>query len=162
MDEFVTYKQAMQLLKSDASNMHKTLKKHGILRVDAGIQGDKAYYIKEEVVKLSEEIARRRIPKQPDEWDTQEIANHFKIHKTTAVKLVKQPGFPPVKRRYIKGTATNATRVWDANEIKLTRKEDFKNYNSPRSERKHPKVKKQQPITKMMDLEKQFLRGFKL
>jgi hypothetical protein len=162
MDEFITYKQAMQLLKSDASNMHKTLKQCGILRVDAGIQGDKAYYRKYEVVKLAEEIARRRISKQHDEWDTQDIANHFKIHKTTAVKLVRQPGFPSVKRKYIKGKSTNATRVWDANEIKLTKKEDFRNYNSPRSERKHPKVKKQQPITKMMDLEKQFLRGFKL
>lgn len=165
MNKLITYNEALKILNFTAKNMHKALERHGIVRQDGKGKGSRALYKKNDVMKLAEDLRQRKIPKSNDEWTTRDIAVHFNICHSTANKLVKQPGFPLMKRNILEGISSKPTRVWDVEEVKLVRLSDFKGYNSPRSERqlgrKRPRNKEQVlPITKLLNVEMQFLRGF--
>lgn len=113
-------------------------------------------YKKEEVDEIIEEYKIASEPKKANEWDLNDIKNHFKISYTYAQRLALCEGFPEPCRAVKGDYPGKHKRVWLDSDIKKIRLGDY-----PWS---HLKGKGQRTAstTKLKDVEIQFLRRFRV
>jgi hypothetical protein len=123
-----------------------------------GLSNKFRMYKKEEVDELIETIKESMLPKKKHEWDLDDIKNHFGICYTNAQRLAKCDGFPEPIRRIKGEKPSNLKRVWLDSDIKNVRLDDYPDrWVRPGMVLCWVKTKKQ---AKLLDVEKQFLRGF--
>jgi hypothetical protein len=114
-------------------------------------------YDKNEVDKIVAEYKRAKDVKAEYEWDIKDIEQHFGLSRSYIQMIVNMHGFPdPVRKMAVnKG---RYCRVWIASEIKAI---DLKKLdNGKRKKRVVSTTVRQDSITGLREVEKQFLRGF--
>jgi len=112
-------------------------------------------YDKSEVDEIIEEYKIAKEHKKENEWDLNDIKNHFDICGTYAQRLARCDGFPEPVRRIIGARPSNHKRVWLDSDIRKVKIKDYPEVWVRKTNKKPKEVR-------LSNVEQQFLRGFRL